>query len=333
MSHSDDSQVLLAPSFKPPKPVEFQRTSEHNKIGILLALRPAFSTDRSKGHHSQSLEWAAGYDKKVCNTKSAVPSSQDCGKSVACLDAKRNDIELFDGGIVIKQNSSQIASASVMATSKTADKGSESMPRDGLFSSVLNAENRDKRPAPRSTPSSSKRTKSANEINIVTTKSSKESSDVGRSSSKLSGNSRGRTISGNESGTLWSDVSGIESFCRNAGSCAQSLSLFEELCFQSSRVALCFLWDDGSSNLTETSRKLCTPSRPCNRWHCACDRSVRTCQTKRNLVAAAVCLGMEDGEYVYLLPLENTSTALRSGESVLCEMRCAFTASVFDGIT
>ena len=74
MSHSDDSQVLLAPSFKPPKPVEFQRTSEHNKIGILLALRPAFSTDRSKGHHSQSLEWAAGYDKKVCNTKSAVSS-------------------------------------------------------------------------------------------------------------------------------------------------------------------------------------------------------------------------------------------------------------------
>lgn len=292
--------VLLKPSFAPPHPILFHKANVDNKVGIIIALRP------SKSGHYQNHQFPSVSEKHHVKKNETQPSEGEQKKQASLT----GQIELFEGGIIVGRNETPSGPGSFNI--------SGSLSHASTFSSLLHQEGGGKRskPKPNIAPKGNKRTKiesiSARDTAYVTTLPELE-----KSISKSVGIKKRSLAPSSTASHFWSDISGVEYFCRNAGSCSQSLARFEELCGQSSQIALSVIWEDGTSNHSETSRKLCTPSRPCGRWNCACDRSVRALQTRKRVVAVAACLSVENGEYLYVLPLNSAHSSLESGGCIV----------------
>ena len=107
------------------------------------------------------------------------------------------------------------------------------------------------------------------------------------------------------------DFAGINGFCRNAGGANESLISFFEEIKSAKVVAIQLLWNDSTIITTThntTTTKYCTPSIPCGRWYCSCDRNVRVKQAFAPLMGALFLLSSTSTttgvqEYVYFLPL------------------------------
>lgn len=98
------------------------------------------------------------------------------------------------------------------------------------------------------------------------------------------------------------DFAGLEKFCRNAGKMNQGLSTFTNKMMSIPEVAIALVWRDLTTNHASTSRKYCTPSIPCDLWHCSCDRHIRAEQAFKPLMGA-LFFDPSEPLVVYFLPL------------------------------
>jgi hypothetical protein len=303
--------VLLKPSLTPPNPILFHKANVDNKVGIIMGLRKSAIGQAQQSSSSLSAEMCYSEQSKHARVfQSSDKTSEVRKKQSGGIDGQ---LELFGGGIVVTRDDAPSTKAEERPLNVTTGAPLSKT----SFAAMLHQDAAGKRskPTSKSAPAGNKRLKKDSEKEEVATITTNVRAAKAQSLSKPISTQSGDVVNRTPT-NLWSDISGIEYFCRNAGSCEESLSLFEQLCSQSSQIALCMLWEDGTSNHSETSRKICTPSRPCGRWNCACDRSVRALQSHRRLVAVAACLSVEQGEYLYILPLNSTHTALESGERI-----------------
>lgn len=100
------------------------------------------------------------------------------------------------------------------------------------------------------------------------------------------------------------DFESLDKFCRNAGKAEQGLQKFVEMTCACTEglVGVAILWRDLTSNHVSKKERYCTPSVPCNKWFCACDRHIRAEQASKPLLGALFRLSTSP-DFVYLLPL------------------------------
>ena len=109
-----------------------------------------------------------------------------------------------------------------------------------------------------------------------------------------------------------STTQGLQSVCRNIAASPSSLSAFKALFSSSSSCALAVVYPDGSSSHASSAIKYCTPSIPCDRWYCACDRNIRAAHALRHPLEGVVfALQISDSPHsnsAYFLPLETIAS-------------------------
>eukprot|EP01038_Epipyxis_sp_PR26KG_P004801 gene4801-6729_t len=107
---------------------------------------------------------------------------------------------------------------------------------------------------------------------------------------------------------------GIEQFCRNAGGCVEGLAAFSNKINSSSSVIISIIWGNLDNNHVTTTVKYCTPSVPCSRWNCICDRNNRSVFISSQILGVLFLLPNELNN-VYFLPLCSTATDTISNTS------------------
>jgi len=112
------------------------------------------------------------------------------------------------------------------------------------------------------------------------------------------------------------DENNLPEYCHTIGSTECSIESFIQILTRASkaRIGLCLLWDNQhlSTNHLVTTSKLCTPSKPCNWWHCSCERNVRMKQSMIPLVGVFILLNEVDN--LYYLPLNKEASHVPYGE-------------------
>ena len=118
------------------------------------------------------------------------------------------------------------------------------------------------------------------------------------------------------------DESSLPEYCQVIGSFDCSIESFIQILTRASktRISMCLLWDThhSSTNHMNTTSKLCTPSKPCNRWNCSCERNVRVKQSSIPLIG--VFLLLADAAQLYYLSLNKDVSNVRyeERENLMC---------------
>lgn len=99
-----------------------------------------------------------------------------------------------------------------------------------------------------------------------------------------------------------SDFAGIEGFCRNAGASPKGLQSLLQKLSKTESVVLSVVWSSLITNHATTTTKFCTPSVPCTKWNCSCDRNIRAKHAVSEILGLLVLLPAELN-HIYFLPL------------------------------
>jgi DNA polymerase I-like protein with 3'-5' exonuclease and polymerase domains len=165
-------------------------------------------------------------------------------------------------------------------------------------------------------PDKPKATKSTKAVPMDSSSSSSSSAKK-PSADKSTNDSSSRTFQLSMPVFSMDDFRGVGAFCRNVGSSRTGFDTFTEKIKVSSEVVVSLIWNDLTSNHVTTTVKFCTPSVPCNVWHCSCDRHIRVEHAYRPLIGMTA-LFADDPTIAYFIPL---SQCAGSGDADLFDSR------------